>query len=175
MERKVYCRTETLIRSSLGTQNMKARQVSRSSLDSGTTVTPTEASYRHVETGQEKIAFLTSNEIWTDERLATEKSRSGDTSSGCPASSRDFASPIASSSFPGSGVHFQSELASMSLAANSRGRVNITSWLPSISTSLNAPRRDDIRVSVVQFVSTGRLVRQTLPRLSRRRRRSRRH
>ena len=72
-------------------------------------------------------------------------------------------------------MHFQSELASMRLAANSRGRVNITSWLPSISTSLNAPRRDDIRVSVVKFVSTGRLVRQTLPRLSRRRRRSRRH
>jgi hypothetical protein len=39
----------------------------------------------------------------------------------------------------------QSTLASMILSAKSSGRVNMTSWLPSISSSLNSPRRDDIR------------------------------
>jgi hypothetical protein len=39
----------------------------------------------------------------------------------------------------------QSTLASMILSAKSSGRVNMTSWLPSISISLNSPRRDDIR------------------------------
>ena len=38
----------------------------------------------------------------------------------------------------------QSALASIILSANSSGRVNITSWLPSISTSLCVPRREDI-------------------------------
>src|SRR5215469_10105193 len=38
----------------------------------------------------------------------------------------------------------QSMLASMILSASSLGRVNMTSWLPSISSSLNSPRRDDI-------------------------------
>src|SRR5215813_12546128 len=36
-------------------------------------------------------------------------------------------------------------LASRILSANSSGRVNITSWLPSISRNLKFPRRDDIR------------------------------
>ena len=39
----------------------------------------------------------------------------------------------------------QSELAPIIWSANSAGRVNMTSWLPSISSSLNAPSRDDIR------------------------------
>jgi hypothetical protein len=38
----------------------------------------------------------------------------------------------------------QPELASTILLANSSGRVNMTSWLPSISTKLNPPRREDI-------------------------------
>ncbi len=38
----------------------------------------------------------------------------------------------------------QSRAASTNARASSAGRVNITSWLPPISTSLNAPSRDDI-------------------------------
>ena len=37
-----------------------------------------------------------------------------------------------------------SQLASTIFSASSTGRVNITSWLPSISSTLHALRRDDI-------------------------------
>ena len=54
---------------------MKARQLSRDSSETETTMIPTGALCHRATAGREKVAFTTDKEIWTYERLATEVER----------------------------------------------------------------------------------------------------
>ena len=54
---------------------MKARQISRDSSETETTMMPTGTFYHRAAIGREKVAFTTGKEIWTYERLATEVER----------------------------------------------------------------------------------------------------